>query len=96
VHGFTEGLRHELAGSNIKVSVVHPGGIKTNIANHAKPGGGADRVAADRNRAIFNKATRTSPEEAINAVIADTHFLSLLAELYQYQVSLIILALLLC
>ncbi|MGH9767370.1 MAG: SDR family NAD(P)-dependent oxidoreductase, partial [Blastocatellia bacterium] len=35
VRGFTESLRHELAGANVKVSVVHPGGIKTNIANNA-------------------------------------------------------------
>src|SRR5712692_3753471 len=32
VRGFTEALRHELEGSNIGVSCVHPGGIRTPIA----------------------------------------------------------------
>ncbi len=36
VRGFTEVLRHELEGTNIAVSVVHPGGVKTNIANNAR------------------------------------------------------------
>jgi short-subunit dehydrogenase len=40
VRGFTEALRHELEGTNITVSVVHPGGVKTNIANNAKIGKG--------------------------------------------------------
>lgn len=38
VRGFTESLRHELEGSNILISVVHPGGIKTNIAKNARKG----------------------------------------------------------
>src|SRR5277367_5308675 len=38
VRGFTEALRHELAGSNVRVSPVHPGGIKTPIAVHARTG----------------------------------------------------------
>ena len=32
VRGFTEALRHELSGSRVGVSVVHPGGIRTEIA----------------------------------------------------------------
>ena len=40
VRGFIESLRHELEGTNIFISVVHPGGVKTNIANNAKIGKG--------------------------------------------------------
>jgi short-subunit dehydrogenase len=69
VRGFTEALRHELAGSPVKVSVVHPGGIKTNIANNARPGAGADQAAVDRERAIFNIAARTSPEAAADRIV---------------------------
>ncbi|MCU1328396.1 MAG: acetoin dehydrogenase, partial [Bryobacterales bacterium] len=29
VRGFSESLRHELAGSPISLTVVHPGGVKT-------------------------------------------------------------------
>lgn len=69
VRGFTEALRHELAGDNVKVSVVHPGGIKTNIANEARPGAGADRAATEKDRAIFNKVARTSPEAAAERIV---------------------------
>jgi NAD(P)-dependent dehydrogenase (short-subunit alcohol dehydrogenase family) len=69
VRGFTESLRHELAGGSVKVSVVHPGGIKTNIANYAKTGAGADRAAIEKERAIFNKAARTSPEAAAERIV---------------------------
>jgi NAD(P)-dependent dehydrogenase (short-subunit alcohol dehydrogenase family) len=69
VRGFTEALRHELAGGAVRVSIVHPGGVKTNIANNARPGAGADRAAIDRERAIFNMAARTSPEAAAERII---------------------------
>jgi len=69
VRGFTEALRHELAGSSVKVSVVHPGGVKTNIANNAKLGSGADQAAIDKERAIFNMAARTSPEKAADRIV---------------------------
>jgi NAD(P)-dependent dehydrogenase (short-subunit alcohol dehydrogenase family) len=69
VRGFTEALRHELAGGSVKVSVVHPGGIKTNIANYARTGAGADRAAIEKERAIFNKAARTSPEAAAERIM---------------------------
>jgi NAD(P)-dependent dehydrogenase (short-subunit alcohol dehydrogenase family) len=69
VRGFTEALRHELAADSVKVSVVHPGGIKTNIANDARPGAGADHAAAAREKAIFNAAARTSPEAAAERIL---------------------------
>ena len=54
VRGFSESLRHELwaAKSPIKLSVVHPGGIATNIVRNAHIGSGitdnARRAAIDR------------------------------------------------
>ncbi len=36
VKGFTETLSQELRGTSVKVSVVHPGGIKTNIVRNAR------------------------------------------------------------
>ncbi|MCB2386798.1 SDR family NAD(P)-dependent oxidoreductase [Thalassolituus alkanivorans] len=38
VRGFTESLMVELADTPISVHLVHPGGIKTNIAKHSKNG----------------------------------------------------------
>ncbi len=36
VRGFSNALRHELAGSRVGVSVVHPGGVATAIAQNAR------------------------------------------------------------
>ncbi|MEM7742038.1 MAG: SDR family oxidoreductase [Pseudomonadota bacterium] len=36
VRGFSESLRHELEGTSVGVSVVHPGGVSTNIAKRAR------------------------------------------------------------
>lgn len=35
VRGFSDALRHELRGSSIGVTTVHPGGVRTNIARSA-------------------------------------------------------------
>ena len=42
VRGFSESLRHELqmANSPVKLTVVHPGGVATNIARNSKSGTG--------------------------------------------------------
>lgn len=69
VRGFTESLRHELAGSSISVSTVHPGGIKTNLANSAKLGAGAPPSTAERERKMFNKVARTAPEAAAERIV---------------------------
>lgn len=44
VKGFSNALRHELAGSSISVTTVHPGGVSTNIAASAKPPPGASEA----------------------------------------------------
>ena len=36
VRGFSEALRHELVGSTVGVTVVHPGGVATNITHNAR------------------------------------------------------------
>lgn len=53
VRGFTQTLCQELRGSTVRVSCVHPGGIKTNIVRNArfhkasKPGVTHEEAAAD-------------------------------------------------
>lgn len=42
VKGFTESIRRELLESNVTVSVVHPGGIKTNIVRNGRHASTAD------------------------------------------------------
>ena len=36
VRGYSDAIRVELRTTNVKMTVVHPGGIATNIANHAR------------------------------------------------------------
>ncbi len=72
VRGFTESLALEMAQSpyNIRVSTVHPGGIRTNIVNSARFGeaqlGAVDIEQAKRE---FNsKLARTSAEQAAQII----------------------------
>lgn len=69
VRGFTESLRHELAGSNIVVSAVHPGGIKTNIARNSRVGEGTPDEWKQQGATFFDKVARTSPETAADVIV---------------------------
>lgn len=72
VRGFTECLRQELAGTNIAVSVVHPGGVSTNIANDARIGEGVSLTQTEiqEKRIRINKnLARTTPERAAEMIV---------------------------
>jgi short-subunit dehydrogenase len=72
VRGFTEVLRHELEATNIAVSVVHPGGISTNIANSARIAAGAklsDEQIEKRKELINRNLARTTPEAAADIIV---------------------------
>lgn len=47
VRGFSDALRHELAGSSIGVTTVHPGGVATNIAKRARVPAGTSQAEID-------------------------------------------------
>ncbi|MCB0933558.1 MAG: SDR family oxidoreductase [Mycobacterium sp.] len=69
VRGFTEALRMEMtiAKQPVKVTTVHPGGIKTAIARNATTAEGLDQASlAD----AFDKLARTSPETAAQVILA--------------------------
>jgi short-subunit dehydrogenase len=70
VRGFSEALRHELDGGNVGLSVVHPGGIATNIAENARIAAVLDPVAAKRAAAGFKDIARTTPEAAAARIVA--------------------------
>ncbi len=65
VRGFTESLALELDGSEIGVSTVHPGGIKTNIVRNMRRTGEnlQDDVHQDAVKS-FDEFSRTTPEAA--------------------------------
>lgn len=64
VRGFTDALRHELAGSHIGVSVVHPGGIRTRIAHNSRRAACFDEAHAQQLADKFFNDVMTSPEAA--------------------------------
>ena len=69
VRGFSESLRHELEGSRIGVTVVHPGGIATSIAEKARiPAGVTEEEIAQR-RAKYQKLLRLPPEIAGETIV---------------------------
>lgn len=70
VRGFSEALRHELAPTTVRVTVVHPGGVATNIAKRSRRGEGADERRFTKDIKKFDAALRLSPAKAA-ASIAD-------------------------
>lgn len=69
VRGFTEALRHELAGTSVAVSCVHPGGVATNIARDGKLGAHADASVKDDFVKLHAKVSRTTPEAAAATIV---------------------------
>lgn len=69
VRGFTESLRHELAGTNVTVSAIHPGGIKTNIARNSRVGKDTPEEWKQQGAKFFDKVARTSPETAAEVIV---------------------------
>lgn len=51
------------------VTVVHPGGIKTEIASSARVAAAADPVATAEGIKEFSKALRLSPEKAADEIV---------------------------
>jgi short-subunit dehydrogenase len=69
VRGFTEALRHELDGSNIFVSCVHPGGIRTAIARRARVGTHVPPGSREEAVARFERLTPNSAEYAAARIL---------------------------
>ncbi|TFV57527.1 SDR family NAD(P)-dependent oxidoreductase [Mycobacterium sp. PS03-16] len=69
VRGFTEALRQEMAvaGHPVKVTTVHPGGIKTAIARNATAAEGLD--PQELAKTFDRKLATTSPETAARVIL---------------------------
>ena len=69
VRGFTEALRAELAGS-VGVTVVHPGGIRTRIAENARAAAATSAAQQAAGRAGFARLLTYPPERAAEQIVA--------------------------
>ena len=69
VRGFTESFRHELEETNVRVSSVHPGGIKTNIARNSRIGEKTPEEYKTQGVKFFDKVAITSPEQAAETIL---------------------------
>jgi short-subunit dehydrogenase len=73
VRGFSESLRHELqmAASPVRLSVVHPGGVATNIVRNSRAGTGVtDNARRAQTIERFDAVARTTPAAAALRIIA--------------------------
>src|SRR4030081_1437062 len=73
VRGFSESLRHELqmAASPVRLSVVHPGGVATNIVRNSRAGTGVtDNARRAQLIERFDAAAKTTPAAAALRIIA--------------------------
>jgi len=72
VRGFTETLRQELHGTSVGVTVVHPGGIKTDIVRnarfrkHANPNMSQEDLVAAYDEKVF----KTTADDAARTIIS--------------------------
>jgi short-subunit dehydrogenase len=69
VRGFSEAVRHELAENSVGVTVVHPGGIRTRIAESARTGSGVSAEEYERGRKQFAKLLTMPPETAAAMIV---------------------------
>lgn len=69
VRGFTETLRMELLGTNVRTTSVHPGGVKTNIVKSGRLG--AQHPQADKDKTVnrFAKQALSTPEKAASDIL---------------------------
>ena len=72
VRGFSESLRHELqmAASPVRLSVVHPGGVSTNIVRNSRDGTGVtDNARRVQSIERFDAIAKTTPAAAALRII---------------------------
>ncbi len=68
VRGFSEALRHELEGSPVGVTVVHPGGVRTAIAANARRTG-LSNAETQAQMEIWSKFLRLDPKAAAERIV---------------------------
>ena len=70
VRGFSESLRHELDGTSVGLTVVHPGGVATSIAKNARPPRGINDIDLEAQKKNFDKFLRMPPARAGEIIVS--------------------------
>lgn len=68
VRGFSEALRHELDGSSVGVTVVHPGGVRTAIAANARRTG-LSNAETEAQAKTWARFLRLDPRDAAGRIV---------------------------
>jgi short-subunit dehydrogenase len=70
LRGFSESLRHELEreGSPVRVTVVHPGGVRTAIASSAKVPAGVTQEELAQHERAWKAVLKMAPEDAARTI----------------------------
>jgi short-subunit dehydrogenase len=69
VRGFGQALRAELLADGVGVTTVHPGGIRTRIAENARAGAGTDPAEVAEGVRQFSRLLRIPPERAAEKIL---------------------------
>jgi NAD(P)-dependent dehydrogenase (short-subunit alcohol dehydrogenase family) len=69
VRGFSESLRHELKGSSVGVTLVHPGGVATAIAKNARVPKTASPEHTARAKAFAEALLKMPPDVAGETIV---------------------------
>ena len=69
IRGFSESLRAELEGSDIGVTIIHPGGVRTNIALSALVNAGLSEEQIAVLRGPAEASLRMDPQDAARHII---------------------------
>jgi short-subunit dehydrogenase len=68
VRGFTEAVRQNLRTTGVAVTVVFPGGVRTQIVNNSRTDSSIPPADEQRLRQRFEQSLRSSPDEAAEAI----------------------------
>ena len=69
VRGFGDALREELAGHEVGVTTVHPGGVATSIADSARVGAGVDPAEYEQGRTAWRRLLSMDPAVAARVIV---------------------------
>lgn len=69
VRGFTEAIRQDLRRSNVAVTLVFPGGVRTDIVKSSRSDTAVPPKLAAIARQIYEASLQTSPEDAALAIV---------------------------